>query len=114
VLLLRVLAVGFATYTLWRLSQAAFGTAADGNKTGPRIQSLVRGLIYAGLCASTVSFIAGRSRQGQAQQQQTATAKLMRHTTGRVLVALVGIVVVAVGVGMNAEGARKSSRNNCA
>jgi hypothetical protein len=107
VLLLWVLAAGFAGYALWRLSEAAFGTAAEGTKTGPRIQSSVRGLVYAALCVSTVSFIAGRSRQGQAQQQETATAKLMRHATGRLLVGLVGAVVVAVGVAMIAEGARK-------
>ena len=107
VLLLWVLAVGFAGYALWRLSEAAYGTAAEGAKTGPRIQSLVRGLIYASLCASTVSFIAGRSRQGQAQQQETVTAKLMRHTPGRLLVGLVGVAVVAVGLAMIVEGARK-------
>lgn len=107
VLLLWLLAVGFAAYALWRLSEAAFGTAAEGRKTGTRVQSLLRGLIYASLCISTVSFIAGRSRQGQAQQQETATAKLMRHTAGRLLVGLIGVAVVVVGLGMIVEGARK-------
>jgi hypothetical protein len=106
-LLLWLLAVGFAAYALWRLSEAAFGTAAEGKKTGPRIQSLVRGIIYAALCASTLSFIAGRSQQGQAQQQETVTARLMRHTAGRLLVGLVGAVVIAIGIAMIVEGARK-------
>jgi hypothetical protein len=105
--LLWVLAVGFAAYALWRLSEAAFGTAAEGRKTGPRLQSLVRGLIYAGLCVSTVSFLTGKSRQGQAQQQETTTAKLMKHTAGRWLVGLIGLVVVVVGIAMIVEGAKK-------
>jgi hypothetical protein len=46
--LLWVLAIGFAAYALWRLSEAAFGTAAEGRKAGTRLQSLVRGIIYAG------------------------------------------------------------------
>lgn len=106
-LLLWVLAVGFAAYALWRLSEAAFGTAAEGRKAGPRVQSLVRGVIYAALAVSTFSFIAGRSQQGQAQQQETTTAKVMKHAAGRWLVGLVGLIVVAIGIGMIIEGARK-------
>jgi hypothetical protein len=106
-LLLWVLAIGFGAYSVWRLSEAAFGTAAEGKKTGPRVQSLLRGFTYAVLCASTFSFIAGRSQQGQAQQQETVTAKVLRHSAGRLLVGFVGLLVVAVGVGMIVEGARK-------
>jgi hypothetical protein len=106
-LLLWVLTIGFAGYALWRLSEAAFGTAAEGKKTGPRLQSLVRGVIYAALCISTISFLLGKSPQGQAQQQQTMTAKLMKHTAGRWLIGLLGLVVVVVGIAMIVEGARR-------
>lgn len=105
--LLWVLGVGFAAYALWRLSEAAFGTAAEGRKTGPRVQSLIRAIAYGALATTTFAFIAGHSRQGQAQQQETATAKLMKHGYGRWLVALIGLVVIAVGLGMVVEGARK-------
>ena len=99
-----VLGFGFASYAIWRLSEAAFGTAADGAKAGPRAQSLVRGVAYAALSVSTFTFIAGTSRQGQAQQQETLTARVMRHNFGRWLVALAGLVVVAVGVAMIVQG----------
>lgn len=105
--LLWVLGVGFACYALWRLSEAAFGTAADGKKAGPRLQSLARAIAYAALCVTTFAFIAGRSRQGQAQQQETATASLMKHGYGRWLVGLLGLIVIGVGLAMIAEGVTK-------
>ena len=105
--LLWVLGFGFAAYALWRLSEAAFGTAADGGKVGPRLKSLVRGMIYAGLAVSTFGFVVGASRQSQRQQQVTATAKLMRHAYGRWAVGVVGAIVVLVGLAMIGEGIRK-------
>jgi hypothetical protein len=107
VALLWILGVGFAAYAIWRLSEAVFGTAADGTKSGPRVQSLVRGIIYAALAVTTFGFIAGRSSQGQAQQQVTLTARVMKHAYGRWLIGLIGLIVVAVGVGMIVEGVRK-------
>jgi hypothetical protein len=107
VALLVVLGVGFAAYALWRLSEAAFGTAAEGAKRGPRVQSLVRGIVYAAFAVTTFGFIAGRSQQGQAQQQASWTARVMKHAYGRWLVGLIGLIVVAVGVGMIIEGVRK-------
>lgn len=102
--LLWVLGVGFASYALWRFTEAAFGTAADGDKGGPRAKSLARGVIYAGFAVSTFAFIVGASRQGQAQQQETLTARIMKYQTGRWLVGLVGLIVVVVGVNMIFEG----------
>ncbi|MDQ2795682.1 MAG: DUF1206 domain-containing protein [Actinomycetota bacterium] len=104
--LLWVLGAGFAAYALWRLSEAAFGTAVDGKKTGPRLQSLFRGLAYVFLAVTTFTFIAGTSRRPQAQQQASETARLMRHSYGRWLVGLVGLIVVVVGVVMIYQGVR--------
>ena len=42
-------ASGLPVYALWRLSEAAFGVTGEGNGAGPRLKSLVRGLIYASL-----------------------------------------------------------------
>jgi hypothetical protein len=102
-----ILGLGFAAYALWRISEAAFGTAAEGRRAGPRVQSLVRGIVYAAFAVTTFSFIAGTSKQSQAQQQASATAKLMKHDYGRWLVGATGLVVVAVGLGMVVEGVRK-------
>jgi hypothetical protein len=35
-----LLAIGFAAYALWRLSEAAFGVVAEPKGAGPRLQSL--------------------------------------------------------------------------
>jgi hypothetical protein len=103
-LLLWLLAVGFAAYAIWRLSQAAFGTGAEGSKTGPRLKCLVRGIVYASFAVSTFSFIAGTSKSGQRQQQVSLTARVMRHSYGRWAVGLAGAVVVVVALAMVIEG----------
>ncbi|MCW2494461.1 DUF1206 domain-containing protein [Jatrophihabitans sp.] len=102
-----VLGIGLAAYGLWRLSQAAFGVAGEGTKAGPRLQSLARGVIYLGLSVSTFTFLAGASTQGQAEQQSTLTARLMRHTSGRWLVGAAGLVVIVVGLAMIRDGLRR-------
>jgi hypothetical protein len=105
--LLWILGFGFAAYALWRLSEAAFGTAAEGRKAAPRVQSLVRGIVYATFAVTTFSFIAGTSKQTQSAQQETLTAKFMKHDYGRWLVGLVGVIVVVIGLGMVVEGLRR-------
>lgn len=106
-LLLWVLGLGFAAYAIWRLSEAAFGTSTDGKETGPRLKSLVRGVIYGGFAAMTFNFVAGTPPKGQRQQQVTLTARMMKHDLGRWVVAAVGIVVVIVGVAQVVEGLTK-------
>jgi hypothetical protein len=102
--LLWLLGFGLAAYALWRLSQALFGTATEGDKAGPRLKALVRGIVYAGFAVMTFSFIAGNSSTGQRQQQVALTARMMRHTAGQWLVGLAGVAVVGVGVALIFEG----------
>jgi F0F1-type ATP synthase assembly protein I len=104
ILVLWILGFGLAAYAIWRLAEAAFGSAAEGTQASARGKSLVRGLAYAAFAVSTFSFIAGRSRQGQSQQQETETARLMAHGYGRWLVGLAGLVMVGIGVGFIVEG----------
>ncbi len=106
--LLWVVAVGFAGYALWRFTEAAFGATGEGRKAGPRLQSLVRGLVYAGLCATTVSLLLGTSRQSQGQQSSTLTARVLAQPFGRVLVGAVGLALVAVGAAMVWEGVTRA------
>src|SRR6185437_14332898 len=80
-----LLAIGFAAYALWRLSEAAFGVTGEGNGAGPRLKSLGRAVIYAGFSYLTFTVISGTARS-QAGRQQDITATAMHHTAGRVLV----------------------------
>jgi hypothetical protein len=103
-----VLAFGLAAYAIWRLSQAVFGTTSDGKKPGPRLAALVGGLVYLAFCVATFGFIAGRSNQTGTHQQVTATARVMRHTDGRWLVGLIGVIVVIAGLVIVVQGARRN------
>jgi Domain of Unknown Function (DUF1206) len=106
--LLWVLGFGLAAYAVWRLSEAVFGTTSDGKKLGPRVASLVGGIIYLAFCVATFSFIAGNSSQDGSRQQVTATARVMNHTDGRWLVGMIGVIVVLVGLSVVVQGARRT------
>src|SRR6201992_3395558 len=88
-----LLAVGFAAYALWRLSEAAFGVPGE-TGAAPGSKSLARAVIYAALSYLTFTVISGHDRS-QAGRQQDLTATAMQHPAGRVLVGVVGLVVVA-------------------
>jgi hypothetical protein len=103
--LLWLLAIGFAGLALWRFTEAAFG-----RETADRLKSLARALLYTALAVTTVTYVLGTSGSAAAnsnQQSVGATAKLMRHGGGRLLVAAVGLVLVAIGCYMVYEGVKK-------
>ncbi|MCW2935713.1 MAG: hypothetical protein JWM19_6675 [Actinomycetia bacterium] len=101
-----LLGIGFASYALWRLSEAAFGVTAEPPGAGPRLKSLARAVIYAGLSYLTFTVISGTDHS-QSQRQQDITATAMQHTAGRVLVGVVGLAIVACGIILVVEGARR-------
>ena len=100
-----LLGIGFAAYALWRLSEAAFGVTAEPPGAGPRLKSLGRAVLYAGFAYLTFSVISG-TRHSQSRQQQDMTATVMRHTEGRWLVGIVGLIVVIIGLILVSEGVR--------
>jgi hypothetical protein len=104
VVVLWMLGLGLAAYAIWRLAEAAFGSASEGGKPSARAKAFLRGLAYAALSVSTFSFIVNRSRQGQSQQQEADTARLMAHAYGRWLAGVAGGVVIAIGLGLIVEG----------
>lgn len=103
-LLLWVVAVGLAGYALWRLSEAAFGVAGEGRKAGPRLRSLVRGIVYAFLAYTAFTIVLGRPSSSQAGRQEDYTARVMGHSGGRLAVGVVGAIIVVVGLALVVEG----------
>jgi hypothetical protein len=101
-----LLGIGFAGYALWRFSEAAFGVAGEGNGAGPRLKSLVRGVVYAFFAYLTFQIIAG-SAGNNAKKQQDLTASVMHHPGGQLLVGIVGAVIVVIGVALVLEGLRR-------
>jgi hypothetical protein len=106
-----LLGIGFAAYSLWRLSEAAFGATGEGTAAGPRFKSLVRAVIYASFAYLTFKVISGEPGS-QAGQQEDVTASVMHHSGGRWLVGIAGIVIVAVGLALVVEGARHKFLKN--
>jgi hypothetical protein len=106
VVLLWLLGIGFAGYSLWRLSEAAFGVTGEGKDAGPRLKSLARALVYAGFAYLTFHVIAG-AQSSQTGKQQDWTAKVMHHAGGQWLVGVAGLIVVIVGLALVVEGIRR-------
>jgi uncharacterized integral membrane protein len=100
-----LLGIGFAAYALWRLSEAAYGVAGEGKRAGPRLRSLGRAVVYAGLAYLTFEVISG-SQSSQSGKQQDVTAKVMQHPGGQWLVGIVGLIVVIIGLVLTMEGVR--------
>jgi hypothetical protein len=101
-----LLGIGFAGYALWRLSEAAFGVTGEPPGVGPRLKSLARAIIYAGLSYLTFTVISGTDRS-QSGRQRDITATAMQHPAGWVLVGVVGLAIVACGIILVVEGARR-------
>ena len=102
-----LLGIGFAGYSLWRLSEAAFGVTGEGNGAGPRLKSLARALVYAGFAYLTFQVISG-SQGSQTRQQQDLSARVMHDgAAGRWLVGIAGLIIVIVGATLVMQGFRR-------
>ena len=101
-----LLGIGFAAYALWRLSEAVFGVTGEPPGAGPRLKSLARSVIYAGLAYLTFKVISGAG-SSQSQRQQDVTGTVMQHPAGRWLVGIAGLIIVICGLVLVVEGARK-------
>lgn len=102
-----LLALGFACYAAWRISEAFTGVAGTDRRAWPRVQSAFRGLVYGVLTVTAISVLLG-SRQSQGTQQSGIVAQLMQNEAGRWLVLLVGVAVVAVGAAQIYEGIKQT------
>jgi Domain of Unknown Function (DUF1206) len=109
IIVLWLLAVGFAGLAIWRFAEVVYGQAGpDGRTAGKRLGSLARAVLYAFICGSVVSFILGTGGKTSGNtQSKDATARLMAHGGGRWLVALIGIGLAAAGVALAVHGLRR-------
>ena len=98
--LLVALAAGFAAYALWRFVQALLDRDHEGHGVkglGKRASFFGRGLIYAGLFASTMSVLLG-SGGGSGNEEDRATAGVLEAPAGRWFVIAIGVAVAGVGL----------------
>ena len=98
--ILWLLVIGFAGMTLWRLSEAAWGSPdADGRKASKRLANLARAVFYAVVTYGILKYALGVGQPSSSDSQsQDLTAAAMKYQGGQVIVALAGVVVVIAGL----------------
>jgi hypothetical protein len=99
--LLVALALGFASYALWRLAEAVFDRDREGagvKAVAKRAGYLGRALVYAGLTYVTVQLLLGRHETGARQEQHRLTARVLDWPAGRWFVGGVGLALVGAGL----------------
>jgi Domain of Unknown Function (DUF1206) len=99
-LILWLLVIGFAGLTLWRLSEAIWGSpGADGRKASKRLANLARAVFYALVTYGILKYALGvGSPSSSDTQSQDLTAAALKHTGGQAIVAIAGVVVVGAGL----------------
>ena len=98
--ILWLLVIGFAGMTLWRLSEAAWGSpGADGRKASKRLANLARAVFYAVVTYGILKYALGVGQPSSSDSQsQDLTAAALKYQGGQVVVALAGVVVVIAGL----------------
>jgi hypothetical protein len=101
--LLWVVTAGFALLGLWQFTELIGpGEAKD------KVKSLGKGVLYLVLAGTSLRIAAGGSSSGGGEQTSSMTGTLMAQPFGRILVAVVGAVVIGVGVYHVVKGARST------
>lgn len=103
VLLVWILAFGFAAYAIWRFSEAAFGVAGGEDGIVPRAKSFIRGVAYSIFAVSAISLLNG-ARQSQSSQQEDLADTTMSLPGGQLMLGLFGAAFVVAGLLMIREG----------
>lgn len=98
--LLWLLVVGFAGMTLWRLSNAIWGSnEPGGRKSGRRLASLARAVFYAVVTYGILKYALGIGQPSSSDQQsQDLTAAALRHPGGQLIVVIAGLLVAGAGL----------------
>ncbi|HEY2671909.1 MAG TPA: DUF1206 domain-containing protein [Rugosimonospora sp.] len=104
-----IVVVGLVAMALWQLLEAAIGHRDEHgtHRVLERLASLARTVIY-GALAWTAWKVQSGTPTSSASQQKDATAGMLAHSSGRALVAVAGLVVIAVGAGLIVYGAKRS------
>ena len=98
--LLWLLVIGFAGLTLWRLSEAIWGTSEpSGRKPSKRLASLARAVFYGLVTYGILKYALGIGQPSSSDKQsRDLTATALKYQGGQVIVAIAGIVIVAAGL----------------
>ncbi|AXT86529.1 DUF1206 domain-containing protein [Aeromicrobium sp. A1-2] len=100
--LLWIAAAGLAALTVWQLLTALWGHESEDDnrrRTLKRLAAVGRAGVYAALAGSAVRIASGSGGSGGGDStEEGLTARLLAVPAGRVLVALVGLIIIALAV----------------
>jgi hypothetical protein len=97
--LLILTALGLIAYAVWRLISAAVGSREkDGHGAGKRLAALCSGIAYLALCYTAIKVLTGSSTSGGSSSPKHDAAGVLGWPGGTVIVAVVGLVLVGVGL----------------
>jgi uncharacterized protein DUF1206 len=109
-LLLWVMAVGLFTLVVWQVLEATIGREQS-NRDGRlrrRLSSAGRAVVYLGLGILAVGVAMGSGGGSGNKGEQTLSARLMALPFGRVLVAAIGVGMIAVGISQIVKGVKQN------
>lgn len=109
--LLTIVALGLLGYAAWRLVNAFMGSGdKEGGRDGPvhRVGHAISGVIHLLLAftASRLAIGSGGGGSGEDAQAQGAAEGAMALPGGEALVVIVGVALIAVGIGQLVEAVR--------
>ncbi|GAB3679600.1 DUF1206 domain-containing protein [Angustibacter aerolatus] len=105
--LLWLCVLGFAGLAVWQVTEAVRGGSGQGSdQAKARAKAAGKAVVYAALGVSAARFAVG-SGSSSKQQSTSLTGRLLEAPGGQVLVALVGLGVLAVGAYHVVKGVRK-------
>ena len=98
-LLLILVAIGLAGYSLWRLLHALLGHGPEDTDSGlDRLAALGSGIVYALLCAIAVEILLGSGSSSGSGNTHKTTAGVLGWPGGTWLVGIAGAVLIGVGL----------------
>lgn len=96
-LALWVAVLGFLALGLWQLASAvAVRTHGESSQWADKVKGVSKAVVYLALAWTSFSFAKGHPSSSKAQSADF-TATLLQHTGGRLLVAVIGLVIIGVG-----------------
>jgi hypothetical protein len=102
-----VMALGFAGYSIWRLTEVIWGHRDDDGAARwvKRGASLCRAILYGAFAWSAMrAAVQGQSGQGSNSTSKQTTAGLLSHSGGRWAVVILGVGFVVAGIALTARG----------
>jgi hypothetical protein len=93
--LLILMAIGLAGYSLWRLTRAAIGHGAEQrDSTSDRVAALASGIAYGLLCVTAIEILIGAGTSSGTPKQPAGG--VLDWPAGPVLVAIAGAILIGV------------------